>query len=107
MDTGLVAVANNNSIETGRPIVIVKDALVFTQYGKMVAAIDASYDFSGLPVDLHEQAIGIASGNRVNLCLQVDQYQANEKQSQDGEFVDKIGTVKDAVGLPLFAIEGD
>ena len=69
---------NENLIVTGKPIVIVKDALVFRRDGVVVGTIDASYDFSELPDELHELAVGIASNNRHTLYLSVEQDQAGK-----------------------------
>ena len=69
---------NENLIVTGKPIVIVKDALVFSRDGVVVGKLDASYDFSELPDELHEKAVGIASNNRRTLYLSVEQVQVNK-----------------------------
>ena len=59
-----------------------------------VAAMLTGRKFIGIELDSEYVAIAEA---RIAKAAQV----------AAGEFVDKIGTVKDAVGLPLFAIEGD
>jgi len=54
------------------PKVIVERAVSFTCCGIPVGSIDATYDFSDLPPELHSMAIQTVLQRSMNICLPYD-----------------------------------
>ena len=53
----------------GSTIVVVKEAIRFTQNGKKVACVDAEYDTAGLPPELMNLFLQLVRQQAVNLVL--------------------------------------
>jgi hypothetical protein len=63
---------SNNVIIEGTSEVIVEDAITFTRGNQVVGKLDYKIDFSDLDPSLHEKALNLITGKRINLALEID-----------------------------------
>ena len=66
-----LAAGSDLIVETD-PIVLVENYFTTSYKGKIIGRVKATFDFSELPVELHEQALRLLLSNGTNLCMSTE-----------------------------------